>query len=152
MSIFRKYQPCTILSRFVLFCQISGLCSYKLFHVKKCISCEIKLSPSMFNIGRTELSCFSYPVSRLLFIQVYPLIQSAWRISVDTTQLYWKGMLFVLNHDFPLFVSWNIAKFCRSIRFGLTTLILSKLATLTYPLCFKKETLRASFKIFLSWF
>ena len=51
-------------------------------------------------------------------------------------------MLYVLNHNFHYFTYRNITKFCGSIHLGLVTLIyyniLSKLATVIYPLAFKK--------------
>ena len=52
------------------------------------------------------------------------------------------GILYVLNHNFHYFTYRNITKFCGSIHLGLVTIIyyniLSKLATVIYPLGFKK--------------
>ena len=53
----------------------------------------------------------------------------------------------LFSYDF--FAYRNIIKFCRSIHFGLVTLILNKLATTNYSPCFKKQTIELLLHLFI---
>ena len=69
-------------------------------------------------------------------------------------------MIYVLNHDFLFSAHWQITKDCRSIHFGLVTLIYEinfisykkQSLQLLLPLSFKVELHQTFLKIFLYWF